>query len=199
MKREGEHVDIVRMIVDYSTSMISSGGISLGFLIVFVGCFIPILPLSVFIALTVNAFGLFTGVLVSWASTVLGSYLCYLLFFYLEDKIAKRIIRFRIMRETKKRISIFQKISFSNLVLLITLPFTPAYLINMVGGLARIPKEKFAISLIIGKVFSTIFWGYIGKSLLSSLTDATSLIFIFITLIIAYILSRVIGKKFNIM
>ena len=191
-------MDIIQSIIDYSTSFISSGGILFGFFLVFIECFIPILPLSVFIALNVNAFGLLLGVSLSWIATSLGSFTCYLLFYSFEEKITKKIANKKIINEAKKRIDFFQTISFSNLVLLITLPFTPAFLINIVGGLAKIPKEKFLISLLIGKAFSTTFWGYIGKSFLSSLTDINSLIFIGIALILAFILSKIIGHKMNI-
>ena len=197
MKREGENMDFVRMIIDYSTNFISSGGIPFGFFLVFIECFIPILPLSVFIALNVNAFGLFTGVFMSWIATSLGSYLCYLLFYIFEKKLSKKIISKKLIYGIKKKIDTFKNISFSNLVLLITLPFTPAFLINIVGGLAKIPKDKFLVALVIGKVFSTTFWGYIGKSFLSSLTDVKSLIFIGITLIIAFVISKTVGHKMN--
>lgn len=191
-------MELVKEIIDYSTNFISSGGIPFGFFLVLIECFIPILPLSVFIALNVNAFGLFTGVFISWIATTIGSYLCYLLFYFFEKKIQKLVYGKRIIGDAKKKIDTFRTISFSNLVLLITLPFTPAFLINIVGGLAKIPKDKFLLALIIGKSFSTTFWGYIGKSFLSSLTDLKSLIFIGITLIIAFIISKVIGHKMNI-
>jgi len=58
-------VNIINYIIDYSTNFISTGGILFGFLLVFIECFIPALPLSVFVALNVNAFGIFIGILIS--------------------------------------------------------------------------------------------------------------------------------------
>ena len=59
-------------------------------------------------------------------------------------------------------------------------------------------KEKFVIAILIGKLFEIIFWGYIGKSLIDSLTDIKSFIYIFVTLIVSYIISKIVSKKMNI-
>ena len=85
-------MDIINTIIEYSTSFISTGGILFGFFIVFIECFIPILPLSVFVALNVNAFGFFIGILISWLATSLGSFLCYLLFTFIEEKVTEKIL-----------------------------------------------------------------------------------------------------------
>ena len=57
-------MDIVNTIIDYSTNFMSIGGVPFGFFLVFIESFIPILPLSVFVALNVNAFGFFIGILI---------------------------------------------------------------------------------------------------------------------------------------
>lgn len=59
-------------------------------------------------------------------------------------------------------------------------------------------KEKFITALLIGKVFTVIFWGYIGKSFIESLTDIGSIIFIVVALVVAYIISKIVSKKMNI-
>ena len=92
----------------------------------------------------------------------------------------------------------FEKIHFSQLVLIITLPFTPSFLVNILSGTAKISFKKFISALFIGKLFMIIFWGYIGKSLLESLTDIWSIIYISLALLIAYILSKIVGKKMDI-
>ena len=38
----------------------------------------------------------------------------------------------------------------------ITLPFTPSFLINILGGLSGMSKEKFLIAILIGKLFEII-------------------------------------------
>ena len=191
-------MDIIKLFVDYSTHFISTGGIIYGFFIVFIECIIPMLPLGVFVALNVNAFGLIIGILISWAATCLGSFLVYILFTFIGKKFIKKIVNKKTINKILNAIQKFQKISFPELVLLITLPFSPSCFINIISGLARVPKKKFVFSIIIGKIFTVIFWGYIGKNFIESMHDPKSIIFILITLLIAYIISKIVSKKMNI-
>ena len=191
-------MDIINTIIEYSTSFISTGGILFGFFIVFIECFIPILPLSVFVALNVNAFGFFIGILISWLATSLGSFLCYLLFTFIEEKVTEKLLNKKTINKIQKGFDKFNKITFSGLVLIITLPFTPSCLVNILCGLTRMKKEKFIAAILIGKMFTIIFWGYIGKSIIESITDLKSIIFIVMALIVAYIISKIINKEFEI-
>lgn len=178
--------------------MLATGGVVVGFFLVFLESFISILPLSVFVAFNVNAFGFFIGTLISWLATCLGSFLCYLLFFSLEERIFPYFFRGKKINKIRSNMYSFQNIPLSKLVLIITLPFTPSFLVNIICGISKVSYEKFLISLLIGKMFTIIFWGYIGKSFLSSLTDINSLIYIILTLGVAYLLSDYVGRKMNI-
>ena len=191
-------VNIVQQAIEFSTNFISSGGILFGFFIVYIECLIPVLPLSVFIALNVNAFGFFIGVLISWIATCLGCVTCYYLYVFLGDKLTKKFISKKTYSKIKDKIDKFRDIKFSQLVLVITVPFTPSFLINLLAGLSKMPKEKFFLGLLVGKIFTIIFWGYIGKTLIESLTDVKALIYIGVTLIVAYIISKIVTKKFGI-
>ena len=165
-------MDVVSKIIEFSTNFISSGGLLFGFFIVYIECLIPVLPLSVFIALNVNAFGFFI--------------------------LTKKFMSKRLYNKIKNKIDMFRDISFSKLVLVITVPFTPSFLINLLAGLSKMPKEKFFLGLLVGKIFTIIFWGYIGKTLIESLTDIKALIYIGITLVVAYIISKIVTKKMGI-
>ena len=195
---EGEEMHVVEYLIENSTNFIESGGIIFGFFLVFLECFIPALPLSVFVTLNINAFGFFIGILISWIATCIGSIICYLIFYFIGNKLTEKFLSKRIIRKVNKAVVSFKKIKFTELVLLITLPFTPSFLINIICGLSGMNKEKFILSIIIGKVFMVTFWGYIGKSLIDSLTDIKSIIFIGIALIIAYIISKIVSRKMNI-
>lgn len=102
------------------------------------------------------------------------------------------------MKKVDKAIDKFKNISLSNLTVIITLPFTPAFLINILSGVSGMSRKKFLVAILIGKIFMISFWGYIGKSLVESMTDITTIIIMSIMIIIAYVLSKVIGKKANI-
>ena len=77
------------------------------------------------------------------------------------------------------------------------IPFTPAFSINIGAGLSKMRFKKFFFALLISKLFIVYFWGFIGTTLLESITDITVLIKIGILLLIAFLLSKVILKKFN--
>lgn len=191
-------MELVEKAIEFSTSFISSGGLLFGFFIVYIECLIPVLPLSVFIALNVNAFGFFIGVLISWIATCLGCVTCYYLYVFLGDKLTKKFISKKTYMKVKDKIDRFRDIKFSQLVLVITVPFTPSFLINLLAGLSHMKKEKFFLGLLVGKIFTIIFWGYIGKTLIESLTDVKALIYIGVTLVVAYIISKIVTKKFGI-
>ena len=74
-------------IINDCTTIISNGGWLVGFLIILLESFIPVLPLGAFVTLNVNAFGFFLGILLSWTATVTGSFLTYLLFYYISNKL----------------------------------------------------------------------------------------------------------------
>ena len=90
------------------------------------------------------------------------------------------------------------KISLSNLSLIIAVPFTPAFAVNIASSLSEMQFKKFFFAILIGKIFLVFFWGFIGTSLIESLKNPKILIIIGIMLIIAYILSKYATKKLDI-
>ena len=191
-------MNLVAEFIDYSTNLIAQGGLLVGFLLIIFESFIPVLPLAVFVALNINAFGFFSGVFLSWVATCLGCYISYLLFFYLSDKITDKLLSDKMRKKVKRGLKRFNDISLQGIVLLVTLPFTPAFLINILAGISKVKQEKFLLAILIGKVFMIIFWGYIGKSFIESMGDIKAIIYIVCALTIAYIVSKIVGKKMNI-
>lgn len=191
-------MDLINTIVEYSTEVISNGGILFGMLLIMIESFIPALPLSVFIALNTHTFGLLPGILISWVSTCIGCYISYLIFYYISNNIIYKYLSKKTRNKIDKAIDKFQSISLANLTVIITLPFTPAFLINILAGVSGMSKKKYIIALLIGKIFMVSFWGYIGKSFVESMTDISSIIVMSIMIIIAYALSKLIGKNANI-
>lgn len=185
-------------LIETCTELIQKGGLLMGFFLIILEAFIPILPLGAFVTLNINAFGTFPGLLISWSASVIGSYIMYLLCYYVSNKIIYKFIKKQTQEKIIEKTTHFQKIKLTSLVLIITLPFTPSCFINLLAGISNISKEKYLISLIIGKVFNIIFWGYIGMSLIESLTNIKAIIFIVVILIIAYFISKIISKKFKI-
>ena len=173
-----------------------SYGILFGCFLVLLESIIPALPLGVFIAFNMMAFGNIIGFLISWISTTIGCVLSYLLF---SKTLGKKVQKKALMNEKVKKLKTrIKKISFSNLVLIIALPFTPAFLINIVCGLSKIEFKKFVSAILIGKLSIIFFWGFISKSLIESITDIKTMIIILLLLLICYIGSKLVNKKLNI-
>ena len=191
-------MDLINTIVEYSTEVISNGGILFGMLLIMVESFIPVLPLSVFIALNTHTFGILPGILMSWVSTCIGCYISYLIFYYVSNNIIYKYLSKKTRNKIDKAVDKFQNISLANLTVIITLPFTPAFLINILAGVSGMSKKKYIVAVVIGKIFMVSFWGYIGKSFVESMTDISAIIVMSIMIIIAYALSKLIGKNANI-
>lgn len=191
-------LDIINTFIEYSTNVISNGGVLLGMFLIIIKSFIPVLPLSVFVALNTHTFGLLPGILMSWVSTCIGCFISYSIFYYVSNNVIYKHLSKKTMKKVDKAIDKFKNISLSNLTVIITLPFTPAFLINILSGVSGMSRKKFLVAILIGKVFMISFWGYIGKSLVESMTDITTIIIMSIMIIIAYVLSKAVGKKANI-
>lgn len=167
------------------------------------GCFLiltesifPILPLFVFITINFLVFGPLVGFIISWIFTVLGCLLSFFLFRkkiknWFEDKIKNH-------SKFKKIMNMIEHVKCEQLTSIIAVPFTPAFLVNIAAGLSKMPFKKFCIALLIGKIFLVLFWGFVGTSLVQSLTHPIALLKVIILIAFAYICSKIISKKFNI-
>ena len=92
----------------------------------------------------------------------------------------------------------FNKLSLSSLVIIIALPFTPAFLINIIAGVSNLSRKKYLTALLIGKVSIVGFWGIIGKNFIESMTDIKALMFIALALFFAYTISKIVSRKAHI-
>ncbi len=188
-------LNFIDSFVNNAVGYLQSFGLLSGFFLVLLESIIPVLPLGVFIAFNMMAFGNVIGFLVSWVSTIIGCILSYLLFSKtLGKKVQKKAELNPKVKKLKNRID---KINFSTLVLIIALPFSPAFLINIVCGLSKMDFKKFLSAIMIGKLSIIFFWGFISKSLFESITDIKTILIILLLLLICYIGSKIINKKLN--
>ena len=169
----------------------------LGCLLILTESILPIMPISIFIALNFYAFGNLFGFLISYILTVAGCNLS----FYLSRRILKNRMDILSKKyEGNKILSLIKKISkmkLKDLTVLMAFPFTPAFVINIAAGISKLEFKKFLYSTIISKAIMVYFWGYIGVSFIESFTHPVNLIKIFVLLIIAYVLSSLVNKKFD--
>lgn len=191
-------MNIVTELLNYCTELITNGGIIIGVLLIILESFVPILPLGVMVALISNAYGLFLGIFISLIANCIGCYLTYLIFYHLSDKISNKFLPKKIKKQLDSGTEKFKKISLPSLAAIITLPFTPSFLINILSGASKMSKKKYLTAILIGKVFMISFWAYIGKSFIESITDLKTIITLSAMIIIAYIISKIVSKKIDI-
>ena len=191
-------MEIVDYFVYNITVWLTSFGPIAGVILILLESVFPMLPLSVFITLNMISYGSVFGFLISWLSTITGCMISFFLFRKFFQKKVYNFIKRKDSAQLKKIMKAITGISFSNLVVLIALPFSPAFFINIAGGISKVKTEKFFLAIIIGKIVMVYFWGYIGTSLLESLTDITILIRISLLLIGSFILSKFIEKRLKV-
>lgn len=186
--------------VEQVTSFIYSNNILIslffGMFIVILESIIPILPLALFIAVNTVIFGNVLGFIISWIGTIIG---CSISFFIFRKGFSKII--YKKLDHNKKGKILMQRISdlnFSKLVLIMAIPFTPAFSINIGAGLSKMSYRKYLFALIISKLSIVYFWGFIGTTFVESITDIGVLIKICLILFITFILSRIVINKFKI-
>ena len=183
--------NILNEIVIFINSLGVYGGV-LSCLIILIESMIPVIPLMVFITLNFYIFGTSIGFILSWIFTICGCLLSYSLFKYgFGDK-------FDYLTKEKDKLNKYKNaiknLSLTQLILIIAVPFTPAFLVNIVCGLLKIDFKKYFIAILIGKISLVYFWGFVGTSLLDIIKQPIILIRVSIILIIMYIISKVITK-----
>ena len=184
-------VDIVNEIVLFIQN---SGliGVFIACGLIFVESIIPILPLGFFITINFLVLGKFWGFILSWIFTVLG---CIMSYFIFRNGFGNK---FEMLTSNKKLLDryrkLFKNISTGKLLMIIAMPFTPAFSVNIVAGLVKMDFKKYLTALLIGKVVMVYFWGYIGVSLIESLKNPIILIKIVIMMLCAYIVYIILKK-----
>lgn len=181
-------------LINTLTNFIGQFGYFSGFILVFLESMIPILPLSVFVAVNIFTYGSIAGFLISYFGTIVGCICAYFLSRKFNNYFEKKYKSNDKVKELKKKL---RKIKLPLLVVVLAIPFTPAFAINIAAGLTNYDFKKYLVALLIGKLPMIYFWSFIGASLKESLSDWTILIKIAVMLIITYLVSMVINKFIN--
>ena len=163
--------------------------------LIFFESIIPVMPLVLFITINFLVLGKTLGFIISWVFTILGCIMSYTIF--------KKGLgnKFDNLTENKKLISkykkMFKNISTGKLILLIAMPFTPAFAVNIVAGLVKMDFKKYVTALIIGKVSMVYFWGFIGSSFVESIQNPIIIIKIIVTMALSYLVYFMLDKIFK--
>ena len=167
----------------------------LGCFLILIESMLPILPLFVFITINFLVFGPIVGFLLSWIFTILG---CMLSFFLFRCKFKNWFDKkIKNGKQLKKVMQAVNMVKCEQLTAIIAVPFTPAFLVNIAAGLSKMPIKKFLVSLVIGKIFLVLFWGFVGTSLVQSLTHPMAFLKVVVLVVLAYVFSKFVSKKFR--
>ncbi|MFV0250337.1 MAG: VTT domain-containing protein [Bacilli bacterium] len=188
-------IEFIKTLVENSNIFIS---VSLGVFIIILESIIPILPLAVFIAINMLVLGNTLGFVVSWIATIIGSSLSFIIFRKFKNFIYNKMNNNIKFKKFDKFMIKIGNIQFSKLVLILAIPFTPAFSINIAAGLSEMSYRKYLFALIISKIFLVYFWGFVGTTFVESITDINIIMELFILILIAYLISKFVVKKFNI-
>lgn len=188
--------EILKTIYEFIVNSVSGSsalGPILACFLIFVESIIPVLPLFVFITVIFLKYGVVIGFVLSWLFTVLGCIASFMGVRYLANK----FLKFN-NEKLKKVVKLVNKVSFPQLVTIIAIPFTPAFLINIAAGMSKMSNKKFILAIMLGKISLVLFWGFIGTSLIESLKNPIIMFKIAIIVLISYIISYLVNKKFSI-
>ncbi len=164
--------------------------ILIGVSIIILESMIPMLPLALFIAINLLVFGNIMGFFLSWIATIIGCSISFFLFRLIQKKWQKKV--------TYNWMQQIGTMSFSSLVILLSIPFTPAFSINIGAGLSGMRFSKYLLALLVSKLFLIYFWGFIGTTLMESITDIGVLFKLGSMIILAFGLSKWVTHQFDI-
>lgn len=176
--------------------MLGVYGPLLGCIFIILESILPPLPLFVFITLNFVAYGKLVGFIISWICTCIGCLLSYFL--------VKKFLRNWVLKKIKnvdlltKWMSYIENLSLSKVTVILAIPFTPAFMVNIAAGICNMDFKKFSIAILISKIFLVYFWGVVGTGLLESLHNPRSIITVIVMMVVAYLVSLIIKKVFKI-
>jgi uncharacterized membrane protein YdjX (TVP38/TMEM64 family) len=186
----------VENIIDIVHGLIEDFGPFIGIAVIILESMFPIIPLAVFIALNILVYGPVWGYIISWMATIIGCMISFTLFrHFFHSYINKKLKNKKQYQRLRKWIS---NVKFSHLAVLVALPFTPAFAVNISAGLSDISKRKFFFAILIGKPFMVYFWGYVGHNLFEIFSNPRALLDVMLLLLGAYIVSSIVERKLKI-
>lgn len=167
----------------------SQFGILVGLFLVVLESFLPILPLIAIVILNTNAYGLLVGFLVSYAGSVTGSYSVFLLARYLFRSRATKYIN-KHKRLYKMREFIDTR-GFSFLFILLSLPFTPSSVVNIITAMSNVSRHVYLYILLASKFVMILSISVIGYDITGFLKSPVRIILSVVFLVLLYVLSKI--------
>ena len=170
-------------------------GVVLSCFILTIESIIPIIPLLVFISINFIILGPIWGFILSWIFTVLGSLFSYYIF---RKGLSKKFINITKKNEqVEKYVKILRNLSTGKMLLIIAMPFTPAFAVNIAAGILKVDFKKYLTALLFGKISLVIYSAYIGTTFVEGFSNP--IIFVYLAMLISgiYILFLIVKRVFK--
>lgn len=156
---------------------------------------LPFLPMFIFVTFNLLIFGTVLGFIISYICSVLG---CLVFYLVVNKLFSKKAFKFYNKREKlNKYVKKYKNIRIETLTTIISMPFTPAFMINLLAAVSDMPLKKYMTAEAIAKIFITIFWGFFGFNLIKCLKHPQYLIVVGLMLLGGYIISKIVSKKYE--
>ncbi|TFD97635.1 TVP38/TMEM64 family protein [Jeotgalibacillus sp. R-1-5s-1] len=172
-----------------------SFGPIIGFLLPILEAFLPFLPLVAFVVANANAYGVLFGILLSWAGTVTGAMLVFLLIRRFGDR--KFLAFLRNQKQVNKLTNWVERHGFGPLFLLLCFPFTPSAVVNVVAGLSRISIMQYMLAVITGKLVMISTISFIGADLVSLIREPVKTAIVLGVIVVLWIVGKRVEARIN--
>ncbi|WP_246094959.1 TVP38/TMEM64 family protein [Salinicoccus cyprini] len=170
-------------------------GIIVGFLLAMAEAFLPFLPLFAIVIINLNSYGLILGFLTSYSATVLGSYLVFLTVRYFLRKPAQKYIVKH--EKLSSMLRFVDHKGFAFLLILLSIPFTPSSVINVIAALSNLRKSVYLCILIVAKAIMILLMSVVGYDITSFFTSPLQLTISIVFLVLLYFFSKWYQKYIN--
>lgn len=191
----GNFLSNIDVYLEIFLSSLGIWGIVLSCGLITIESIIPVLPLCVFVTLIFYKFGMLVGLLICWVFTCLGCSLSFLLCRKGLKGWVDRVLSKKEDRSlAKKLMHYIDNMSLSSLAVLVSIPFTPAFAVNIAAGMSNMKYEKFILAMAIGKIFMVFFWGFIGVKLIDCIKSPINLLWISFMLLGAFVISKIFNR-----
>ncbi|AQQ53932.1 TVP38/TMEM64 family protein [Planococcus lenghuensis] len=167
----------------------------ISFLLPFLEAFLPFLPLFVFVVANASAYGLWFGFLLSWAGTVAGGYLVFLV---VRNYGQARFLNFMTRHERVQKLILWvERNGFGPLFLLLCFPFTPSSIVNVVAGLSNIKKKYYLLTLLAGKFVMILFVSFVGYDWRALITQPLRTAIVVAVIAVLYVAGKFFERRLN--
>lgn len=165
--------------------------IIVGFILIAVETFLPVLPLIAIVVANAFVLGMWMGFLVSWVGSSVASVALYLVV----NKFSKWkcFEKYQEKNKIKKVIIWIKKQGFNSIFISYACPFIPDFLVTVGSGFTGLDLKTFVSGMVCGKFVMFLLISYVGEDINHIFSHPIKIV----VFICAILISWVIGQRIN--